>query len=86
MFRTVQVNKPEFLELLMEGPFKGMDRSAVLAAVTDENHTSAVKVTYELKLDEALKAERQVQIRESAADPQEEVVESSGRSRRRGGG
>ena len=56
MFRTVQVNKPEFLELLMEGPFKGMDRSAVLAAVTDENHTSAVKGTYELKLDEADRA------------------------------
>ena len=72
MFRTVQVNKPEFLELLMEGPFKGMDRSAVLAAVTDENHTSAVKVTYELKLDEALKAERQKQILDAHA-----VVEES---------
>ena len=43
---------------------------------------SALTDDIELKLDEALKAERQVQIRESAADPQEEVVESSGRSRR----
>ena len=65
MFRTVQVNKPEFLELLMEGPFKGMDRSAVLAAVTDENHTSAVKVTYELKLDEADQAAESSDVRYS---------------------
>lgn len=82
MFRTVQVNKPEFLELLMEGPFRELDRSTVLAAISDTAPTSPIKVAYELKLDEALKAERQVQIRESAADPQEEVVESSGRSRR----
>ena len=81
MFRTVQVNKPEFLELLMEGPFRELDRSTVLAAISDTAPTSPIKVAYELKLDEALKAERQVQIRESAADPQEEVVESSGRSR-----
>ena len=77
MFRTVQVNKPEFLELLMEGPFRELDRSTVLAAISDTAPTSPIKVAYELKLDEALKAERQVQIRESAADPQEEVVESS---------
>ena len=82
MFRTVQVNKPEFLELLMQGPFRELDRSTVLAAISDTAPTSPIKVAYELKLDEALKAERQVQIRESAADPQEEVVESSGRSRR----
>lgn len=66
----------------MQGPFRELDRSTVLAAISDTAPTSPIKVAYELKLDEALKAERQVQIRESAADPQEEVVESSGRSRR----
>lgn len=76
---TVHVNKPEFLELLMQGPFKGMDRSAVLAAVTDEKHTSPVKVTYELKLDEALKMERQNQIRESEIAPTEETPDMGGR-------
>lgn len=75
------MNKPEFLELLMQGPFKGMDRSAVLAAVTDEKNTSPVKVTYELKLDEALKMERQNQIRETEVAPTEETMEIGGRGR-----
>lgn len=77
----MHVNKPEFLELLMQGPFKGMDRSAVLAAVTDEKNTSPVKVTYELKLDEALKMERQNQIRETEVAPTEETMEIGGRGR-----
>lgn len=65
----------------MQGPFKGMDRSAVLAAVTDEKNTSPVKVTYELKLDEALKMERQNQIRETEVAPTEETMEIGGRGR-----
>ena len=72
MRRTVQLNKPEFLELLMEGPFRELDRSTVLAAISDTAPTSPIKVAYELKLDEALKAERQKQILDAHA-----VVEES---------
>ena len=69
---TVQLNKPEFLELLMQGPFRELDRSTVLAAISDTAPTSPIKVAYELKLDEALKAERQKQILDAHA-----VVEES---------
>lgn len=76
---TVHVNKPEFLELLMQGPFKGMDRSARAGRGHGREAHVSVKVTYELKLDEALKMERQNQIRESEIAPTEETPDMGGR-------
>lgn len=64
---SVAFNKSEFLDMLLRSVYKGLDRSAVIAAISGDAPNSQIKVTYELKLDEALKIERQRQIREAHA-------------------
>lgn len=78
-YNTAHINMPEFIELLMQGPFLGKNRSTVLSAITSPQ-MSPIKVTFELKMDQALKAERQNQIRNAELDTQEEIV-TSGRAR-----
>ena len=64
---SVAFNKSEFLDMLLRCVYKGLDRSAVIAAISGDAPNSQIKVTYELKLDEALKIERQRQICEAHA-------------------
>ena len=76
---SVAFNKSEFLDMLLRSVYKGLDRSAVIAAISGDAPNSQIKVTYELKLDEALKMERQNQIRESEIAPTEETPDMGGR-------
>ncbi|KAK8824972.1 hypothetical protein WA538_005637 [Blastocystis sp. DL] len=70
---TIQVNPPEFISQLMSGPFKDMKRDEVMAAVTSPS-PSPIKVTYELMLDQAMKVERQKQIRNAQTETVEEPI------------
>lgn len=67
------INAPEFMESLMNGPFKHMDRAAVLSAIASKSANS-IKVMYELMLDAAMKRERQAQIRQTALETPTETA------------
>ena len=67
----------------MNGPFNGMVRADVISAITSDHMSPVgvngiddlqIKVTYELMLDQALKKERQSQIRDSQLENVEEPL------------
>ena len=79
---SLSFNKSQFIESLLSGIFKGLDRNTVIAAISDTAPSSQIKVTYELKLEEVLKVERQKQIHEV----HQVVKEESYEERRESGG